>query len=244
MGPRRHVGLPGRLRRLSLWQLSEATLRARHLPAGKRLGKLISSGFLAVAYGSVGLSFAGFAVGLRGDSGDSTKDFSTALVRGPFGVPALIALGLTVIGVGVYFIVKGVRKQFKEELHHFEGTRRGKSSAGWASPGHVAKGVALILAGLLFVVAAAGNQPGESTGLDGSLKALRDHPAGPYLLVAIGAGLISYGMFALIRAGSAGCKRGRGQLARWGARDQPSANRQLMTSNPWVCGSLLPVRGQ
>ena len=66
--------------------------------------------------------------------------------------------------------------------------------------GHTAKGVALTLVGLLFVVAAAQNRPGESTGLDGSLKALRDHPAGPYLLTAIAAGLISYGVFALIRA--------------------------------------------
>jgi hypothetical protein len=185
---------------LSLWQLSEATLRARHLPAGERLGKLISSGFLSVAYGSVGLSFAGFAVGLRGDSGDSTKDFSTALVRSPLGVPALIALGLTVIGVGIYFIVKGFRKQFKEELHHFEGTRRGRVISGLGVAGHAATGVALTLVGLLFVVAAARNQPGESTGLDGSLKALLDHPVGPYLLMAIAAGLISYGVFALIRA--------------------------------------------
>lgn len=186
---------------LALWQLSEATLRARHLPAGQRLGKLISSGFLAVAYGSVGLTFAGFAVGMPGDSGDSTRDFSTAVVRGPLGVPALIALGLTVIGVGIYFIVKGVRKQFKEELHHFEGSRRGRMISALGVAGHVAKGVALILAGLLFVVAAATNRPGESTGLDGSLKALRDHPAGPYLLTAIAAGLISYGLFALVRAG-------------------------------------------
>ncbi|MDV8146904.1 DUF1206 domain-containing protein [Arthrobacter sp. B10-11] len=185
---------------LALWQLSEATLRARHLPAGERLGKLVSSGFLAVAYGSVGLTFLGFAVGMRGDSGDSTRDFSTAVVRSPFGVPALIALGLTVIGVGIYFIVKGVRKQFKVELHHFEGTRRGRMISALGVAGHVAKGIALILAGLLFVVAAATNRPGESTGLDGSLKALRDHPAGPFLLVAIAAGLISYGMFALVRS--------------------------------------------
>jgi hypothetical protein len=167
---------------LSLWQLSEATLRARHLSRGERLGKLISSGFLSIAYGSVGLSFAGFALGSRGDSGDSTRDFSTALVRSPFGVPALIALGLTIIGIGVYFIVKGVGKKFKDELHYFEG-------------------VALILTGLLFVIAAAKNEPGSSTGLDGSLKALQDHPLGPVLLLAIGAGFIAYGTFALIRAG-------------------------------------------
>jgi hypothetical protein len=185
---------------LSLWQLSEATLRARRLPAGQRLGKLISSGFLAAAYGSVGLTFAGFAIGLRGDSGDSTKDFSTALIRAPFGVPALIVLGLTVIGIGIYFIVKGLGKRFKEELEHFEGTRRGHLISAMGVAGHVAKGIALILAGLLFVVAAAKNRPGESTGLDGSLKALLGHPAGPYLLMAIAAGLISYGAFALVRA--------------------------------------------
>jgi hypothetical protein len=185
---------------LSLWQLSEATLRARHLPRGERLGKLVSSGFLAIAYGSVGLSFAGFAVGQRGDSGDSTRDFSTALVQGPLGVPALIGLGLLIIGTGVYFIVKGAGKKFKEELHHFEGTHRGKLISSLGVAGHVAKGLALILTGLLFVIAAATNDPGSATGLDGSLKALRDHPFGPYLLLAIGAGFIAYGAFALVRA--------------------------------------------
>jgi hypothetical protein len=185
---------------LSLWQLCEATLRARRLPRGQRLGKLISSGFLGIAYGSIGLSFAGFAVGKRGDSGDSTRDFSTAVVHSPFGVPLLIGLGLTIVGIGVYFIVKGFGKKFKEELHHFEGTRRGRLLSVLGVTGHVAKGAALILTGLLFVIAAATNNPGSSTGLDGSLKALRDHPFGPYLLLAIGAGFIAYGVFALVRA--------------------------------------------
>ena len=185
---------------LSLWQLSEATLRARHLPRRQRLGKLVSSGFLSIAYGSVGLSFAGFALGNRGDSGDSTRDFSTVLVRSPYGVPVLIALGLTIIGIGVYFIVKGVGKKFKEELAHFEGTRRGHLISSLGVAGHIAKGLALILTGLLFVIAAATNDPGSSTGLDGSLKALQDHPFGPALLLAIGAGFIAYGAFALLRA--------------------------------------------
>ena len=185
---------------LALWQLSEATLRARRLPAGKRLGKLISSGCLAVAYGSVGLSFAGFAVGMRGDSGDTTRDFSTTLLNAPFGLPLLVTVGLTTMGVGVYFVVKGLRRGFKEELFRFDGRRRGKLIDALGVTGHVAKGVALNLAGLLFVVAAGKQSPEESTGLDGSLKALRDHPFGPYLLVAIGAGFICYGLFALVRA--------------------------------------------
>lgn len=185
---------------LALWQLSEATLRARHLPRGERLGKLVSSGFLSIAYGSVGLSFAGFALGHRGDSGDSTRDLSTALVRAPFGVPVLIGLGLTTAGIGVYFIAKGVGKKFKAELHHFEGTRRGRLVSGLGVAGHIAKGAALILTGLLFVIAAATNNPGSSTGLDGSLKALLEHPFGPALLLLIGAGFVAYGVFALVRA--------------------------------------------
>lgn len=185
---------------LALWQLSEATLRARHLPRGERLGKLVSSGFLAIAYGSVGLSFVGFALGQPGDSGDSTRDFSATVIRSPFGTPVLIGLGLTIMGIGVYFIVKGLGKKFKQELHRFEGTRRGKLVSALGVAGHVAKGLALILTGLLFVVAAATNDPDSSTGLDGSLKALRDHPFGPYLLLAIGAGFIAYGGFALVRA--------------------------------------------
>ncbi|WP_258803003.1 DUF1206 domain-containing protein [Pseudarthrobacter sp. NS4] len=185
---------------LSLWQASEATLRMRGRPRKERVAKLISSGFLAIAYGSVGLSFAGFAVGLRGDSGDSTRDFSASLMANPLGLWLLVALGLTIVGIGIYFVVKGVRRNFKEELFHFDGTRRGRIIDTLGVTGHVAKGIALNLTGLLFVIAAAKHSPEESTGLDGSLKALRDHPFGPYLLVAIGAGFIAYGIFALIRS--------------------------------------------
>lgn len=185
---------------LALWQASEATLRARHLPRKERAAKLISSGFLAAAYASVGLSFAGFAVGMPGDSGESTRDFSAALMAHPLGPWVLAALGVTIMGVGAYFVIKGLRRGFKEELLAFDGTRRGRLIDTLGVTGHAAKGAALNLAGLLFVIAAAKHRPEESTGLDGSLKALRDHPFGPYLLVAIGAGFIAYGIFALIRA--------------------------------------------
>jgi hypothetical protein len=185
---------------LALWQASEATLRARSLPRTERLAKLVSSGFLAIAYGSVGLTFAGFALGQRSDSGDNTRDFSASLMASPIGPWALVALGLTILGIGIYFMVKGFRRGFKEELFHFDGTRRGRLIDSLGVTGHVAKGIALNLTGLLFVIAAAQHRPEESTGLDGSLKALQDHPFGPTLLVAIGAGFIAYGIFALIRA--------------------------------------------
>ena len=90
-------------------------------------------------------------------------------------MPALIGLGLTIIGIGVYFIVKGAGKKFKEELRHFEGMRRGRLISGLGVAGHIAKGVALILTGLLFVIAAATNDPGSSTGTGRQPEG----PAGP-----------------------------------------------------------------
>ena len=96
---------------LSLWQLSEATLRARHLPRGERLGKLISSGFLAIAYGSVGLSFAGFALGQPGDSGGLHSGLQRHGRPRPLRHTGPDRSGLTVMGIGVYFIVKGLGKK-------------------------------------------------------------------------------------------------------------------------------------
>ncbi len=57
--------------------------------------------------------------------------------------------------MGVYFVVKGLPRGFKEELFHLEGTRRGRFIDSLGVLGHVAKGIALNLAGLLFVIAAA-----------------------------------------------------------------------------------------
>jgi hypothetical protein len=66
--------------------------------------------------------------------------------------------------------------------------------------GYVAKGVALLLVGLLIIIATVTAHPEQSTGLDGSLKALREQPFGVYLLAAVGAGLICYGIYMAVRA--------------------------------------------
>ena len=66
--------------------------------------------------------------------------------------------------------------------------------------GYAAKGFALLLVGLLIIIATVKAHPEESTGLDGSLKALREQPFGVYLLAAVGIGLICYGIFMAVRA--------------------------------------------
>lgn len=185
---------------LALWQFSESTLRARRLPVGKRLAKAISSGSLVVIYGSMALTMARFAIGNEPDSSEFTRDFTRSMMAHPLGISVVLAVGGTVLGIGCYFVVKGLRRSFRPELQHFENSRRGAVIDALGVVGHVAKGAALILVGLLFVIAALTNRPSQSTGLDGSLKALQDHPFGDAVLVAIAVGLICYGIFAVIRA--------------------------------------------
>ena len=185
---------------LAVWQLSEATLRARHLPTGEQVSKTISSGSLSVIYCSMAFTFARFAFGGEVDSSESTRDFTAAMIGSPFGIFVILAVGGTVFGIGVYFVFKGVLRKFRPELRHFEDTHRGALIEVLGVIGHVAKGTALILVGALFVAAVVTHDATRSTGLDGSLKALTDHPFGDALLVSIAVGLICYGMFALVRA--------------------------------------------
>lgn len=185
---------------LALWQLSEATLRARHLPTGKRLGKHVSSGALAVIYGSMAGTFARFALGDGPDSSESTVDFTRTLLGSGMGLFLVFVTAAVILGIGVHFVVKGLRRGFRPELRKFEDTRRGRVIEVVGVVGHVAKGLALLLVGGLFVLAGLHRNPQESTGLDGSLKVLQYHPLGVYVLTVIAVGLVCYGVFAVIRA--------------------------------------------
>ncbi|KRF08826.1 hypothetical protein ASH00_03855 [Arthrobacter sp. Soil782] len=185
---------------LAAWQLSEGTLRARHLPTGERVSKTISSGSLSIIYGTMAVTFARFAFGGEVDSSESTRDFTASMMGSPPGNFVILAVGGTVFGIGVHFVFKGLLRKFRPELRHFEDTHRGALIEVLGVIGHVAKGIALILVGILFVTAVITHDPSRSTGLDGSLKALTDHPFGDALLVSIAVGLICYGIFALLRA--------------------------------------------
>lgn len=185
---------------LALWQLSEATLRARHLPTRERLAKHISSGALVVIYGSMAGTFARFALGEDPDSSESTVDFTRYLLGTGLGVLLVLVTAGVILGIGVHFVIKGARRNFRPELRRFENTAHGHVIEVLGVIGHVAKGIALLLVGGLFVIAGLDRDAGESTGLDGSLKALQLHPVGVYVLTAIAVGLICYGIFAVIRA--------------------------------------------
>lgn len=66
--------------------------------------------------------------------------------------------------------------------------------------GYIAKGVALVGVGMMFGWAALGADPEKATGLDGALQAMTALPAGGIALAVVGAGLILYGLYAVLRS--------------------------------------------
>jgi len=121
---------------------------------------------------------------------------SAKLMSVPFGRVLVAAVGVAVISVGVSQIVKGVKKNFREDLDQgvTESTER------FGTIGYCAKGVSLGIIGLLFGWAAISYDADKAGGMDAALTTIRDQPAGPVLLVVMAAGIACFALFCFIWA--------------------------------------------
>ncbi len=186
------VGFAG----LALWQLTEAAFGSpgrdsadQAAARGKSLGK-------AVVYLALAVSSVSFARGGGRSSSDQSRDLTASLMKGSGGRALVVVVGLVVVGVAAYHVYKGLTRKFHDDLAR----RPGPAVEYLAVAGYVAKGVALAVVGVLFVVAGARQQPSKATGLDGALKTLREGPLGGWLLTVVALGLAAYGLYSFARA--------------------------------------------
>ena len=166
--------------------------------------------FARVIYAGVGVIYLGLAfAALRllqgsgdGDGGDQqTQDLTARLMEQPMG-PWLVGLaGAAVIGNGIYQLYRAYSAKFREKLRTDEmDANRVDLVTKLGRAGYAARGVAFGIIGLFLVQAALHHEPGEARGLDGALVALAEQPFGPYLLALVAAGLVAYGVYALVEA--------------------------------------------
>jgi len=150
----------------------------------------------AVVYLALAWTSFSFAKGQQSSSKAQSADFTATLLQHPGGRLLVAVIGLVIIGIGGYHVVKGWTKKFLTDLSENPGllaTRAGVI-------GYIAKGIALALVGVLFVTAAAQNSASKATGLDGALRSLRQQAFGPWLLTAVGLGIAAYGVYSFARA--------------------------------------------
>ena len=175
---------------LAIWQLIEAAIS--HGEAKDR-GKAAAKGLMYAVFAWTSFKVA---QGGGGSNEKQTEDFTAGLMGSPGGRLLVGVLGLVVLGVAGYHVYKGWTKKFLEDLREHPGQ--------WAVVagriGYIAKGVALVIVGFFFLVAAWQANPEKAQGLDGALKTLKDQAFGPFLLTLVAVGIAAYGVYSFARA--------------------------------------------
>jgi hypothetical protein len=191
---------------LALWQAAEVLRWRRGLSAsGEARKKAVTKTVKSVAKTVVYLALAVLAVRAATGGGQSGSAQQQQQAAGVFGWPGgrwlVGAVGLVVIGVGVYLVAKGLRRKFLEELDLTSAPARTRALVEKLGlVGYPAKGVALGVVGALLTYAAVTFDPAKASGLDGALRTILDAPFGRVLLTLVALGIAAFGAYCFVRA--------------------------------------------
>ncbi|HUP84114.1 MAG TPA: DUF1206 domain-containing protein [Acidimicrobiales bacterium] len=183
------------------WRFVEAALD----PEDKGTLKRIGCGLRGLLYVGLFASAMRLVVGgaSKGGGGSSKQQDETARVlEWPFGRWLVMAVGLAVIGIGMWNGWRAVTRKFEKDLKRYEMSGVERT---WTTRlgmfGHIARMVAYGVAGFFLVRAGVRFEPHKGVGLDASLHELAGRSYGPWMLGAVGVGLIAFGVyqFALAR---------------------------------------------
>ena len=180
---------------LAVWQWTgPISPRPQRMVSTKIRDRFKSVGFVAVA-----LAALVFAAGGHSDSAKSTHTVTSWLIQLPGGIFVLMAVGIAVGSVGVTFAYRGISRHFREDIHPPAGPA-GVAVLALGVVGYAAKGVALMIIGVLFIGGAFLGDPSWTTGLDGALRYLTTLPTGVWPLFFIAGGFIAHGLYQGSRA--------------------------------------------
>ena len=187
-----------------LWRLLSIVLPAENTSSTwlTRAGYAVS----AVMYSLLAWSAMSFATDEQAARGAETEDakverFTRELMDTSAGRWLVGAIGVCVLGVGIYFVVKGVRANFHDELEpRGVGPISLESVVVFGRVGWVGRGVVMVLVGWFVTRAAVRFRPSDAHGLDGSLREVTELAIGPFIVGFAALALVAYGLFCVISA--------------------------------------------
>ncbi|SFG24692.1 protein of unknown function [Halobacillus alkaliphilus] len=163
-----------------------------------RVGYMVSG----VVYGALALKAINIAssAGSSSGGGGSKQTMSAKLLAQPFGAWIIGAIGVIIIGYGLYEFIGGATQKFLKKFrtgemdHHEYKVAKNSGTAGL-----IARGSVLGLIGYFFVQTALTSDASQAKGLDGALSEVASNPFGQWILGVVAAGLILYGVYQIIR---------------------------------------------
>jgi hypothetical protein len=177
-----------------LWRLELAVWGYSYVhDTKKQVRRRVSSGAKAVLFAVLAFLAGRTATG-GGSSGQQQQ--ATAGVLGMPGGQFLVGLaGLAILGLGIYKIIRGWKKKFTEDMDLPADHKARMLAIRSGQVGYVGRGIVTCVVGILVLAAAISFNPGEAAGLDAALKTLAAQPFGPYLLMLVALGFLSFGVF-------------------------------------------------
>jgi hypothetical protein len=157
--------------------------------------------------GRAAIYFAGvatalpLALGRGGSSGNREQDWTAKALELPGGRWLVGAVGMAIIGAGLWNGWKGVSGKWSKKLDTSEMATAEKR---WAEPiavgGLIGRMLVFSLVGGFLVRAAVRYDPNRGVGLDAALKEVRGKAYGPWALLAFAVALMLFGVFSLLQA--------------------------------------------
>lgn len=191
----------------TLWRLFQAAMdpEAAQSSDGEKKRWLTRGFFLisAVTYGLLTYSAIQLLTGNGGGSGGSSGGGSSSgwtaeLMSMTFGVWLVGLVGAGVVVRGLMQFIKAYTQRFRERISSFDfGPARSKWIILASRIGLTARGVVFGIIGSSIVYAAVTHDPEEARGLEGALDVLTSRP---WLLGALGLGLVCYAVYQWVKA--------------------------------------------
>lgn len=165
----------------------------------KGLVKRAGYGISGLAYASLALLAGSIALGFGSGATADSKDWSATLLAIPFGRWLLGAIGLIVIGVGLFNMGKAWSGRFMQRYRGMSARLR-KLALIAGRAGLAARCVTFVMIGGFLIVAAYESRAAEVKGLSGALQTLARQVYGPWLLGTVALGLIAYAIHCFVTA--------------------------------------------
>ena len=186
------------------WRLAEAVFnRGGEDDDATGWAKRLSDFGKAAIYVGLLVETLGILLGRKQEDGGDEKErgITAWLLAHGGGRWVVVAIGLAVLGAGLWNLYRALSGQF---LKHLKEEELKRVEERWviavAVVGYSARAVVFGLIGAFVVHAGWVAKPREAIGLDGALRKLVAAPYGPALLGLVAAGLLAFGLYCLVQA--------------------------------------------
>jgi hypothetical protein len=181
----------------ALWRLSEVFVGV----TGEKDGPLPRAVSLvrAVAYSLLSLMALSVYFGSRQTQSSDQEQVAQSLMPSMGGRVLIGLVGVALVGAGCYMVYQGLTTAFLKYFPSLPPARR--TAVVWLGRvGTTARGLVFIVAGQLAFLAAWQLDPDKAGGIDDAIRTTLELPAGQWIVLALGIGLILFGLYALAEA--------------------------------------------